>query len=63
MTQIGIAPFGSKGPDSGIIAANILADNCPKDAKADKWRVLRHCISAKMRFACRSGPSRRLQHC
>ena len=46
-TPVGLAPFGPKGLNIGTITTNILAENCPKDAKADKWLVLRHCVTAK----------------
>ncbi|UJQ96123.1 plasmid replication protein RepC [Mariluticola halotolerans] len=47
MTEPGLTPFGSRRLDAAILAGNMLADTCPGTLKADKWEVLRHCITAK----------------
>jgi len=45
--EIGVTPFGARNMDMGVLAANALAQNCPRTASANKWEILRHCITAK----------------
>jgi len=47
MTEPGLTPFGPRRLDAAILAANMLASTCPQTTTADKWEVLRHCITAK----------------
>lgn len=47
MTEYGLAPFGPTRLNAGMVATHLLAQNCPDGLEADKWAVLRHCITAK----------------
>lgn len=50
MTEYGLAPFGPTQLNAGMVATHLLAQNCPEGVKADKWAVLRNCITAKKRL-------------
>ncbi len=47
----GLSPFGPAQLNVGMLATNLLAQNCPAGVVADKWALLRHCIAAKKRLA------------
>ncbi|MBX3598286.1 MAG: replication initiation protein RepC [Rhizobiaceae bacterium] len=43
-------PFGRRRLSHAILAANVLAQRCPKEAKADKWALVRNVSEARAKL-------------